>query len=150
MQEIISKAYIVDEFKEYLRSVLNKSEENHHLIINYQDSTSWKEHARNAVLQDLGNQAEFSEVLTVVTLSKDSEFYHQSGIYRELSSAENFLIQFKEHLMDENTGYYFPQKIRKMLFNKFIDDLFKKIYKTFFNNHDLLSLQERQNFIEIA
>jgi hypothetical protein len=150
MQEIISRAYIVDEFKEYLRSILQKKGEYHHLIINYQDSTSWREHARSSVLQELGNQAEFSELLTVVTLSKDSDFYHQSGVYRELSGAEEFIVQFKEHLMDENTGYYFPQRIREYLFSEFIDSLFKEIHKTFFKNHDILSLKERQNFIEIA
>lgn len=150
MQEIISKAYIVDEFKEYLRSVLNKKGDYHHLIINYQDNTSWKEHARSSVLEELGNQAEFSNILTIITLSKDSDFYHQSGPYRELSSGESFLKHFKEHLMDENTGYYFPQKIREILFDGFIDKLFVEIYKTFFKNHDILSLQERQSFIEIA
>lgn len=150
MQEIISRAYIVDEFKEYLRSVLGNKEGAHHLIINYQDKTSWKEHARASALEELGNQAEFSELLTVVTLSKDSDFYHQSGLYSDLSRAENFIEQFKEHLLDENTGYYFPKKIKKLLFDQFIDQLFATIHKTFFDNHDLISLQERQNFIEIA
>ena len=48
-QHTIHQAEVIDEFKAYLHITRDK-----HLIINYQDSSSWRERARAEVIEELG------------------------------------------------------------------------------------------------
>ena len=76
----------------------------------------------------------FSEVLNVVTLAKDTDFYKQIGTYHNLSDAKEFIDQFLEHLQDESTGYYFPSAIREKIFPKFSLDLLETLHQEVFHN----------------
>lgn len=144
-QHLINQAYITEEFKCYLRGL-----HDHHLYFNFQDRTSWREHARCIALEQVGSQAEFAETLSVVTLASDTDFYLQSGIYRDLSAATNFIAHFSEHLGDESTGFHFPQRIKLALFPQFIDQLLKQVHETFFSKNSVLSHEDRILFISIA
>lgn len=146
-QEFISKAYILDEFKTFL-ALCDRKE--HLLFINFQDRTSWKEHARCAALEDLTRQAEFAESITLVTLAKDTDFYNQAGHYQELDEAKTFIEQFIQHLGDVGTGYYFPSHIKEALFPAFIEKLIPQIHDTFFEKKKRLSFLERLNFIQLT
>lgn len=147
LQELIHRAYILEEFKTFLRS-LKRNEVL--LFINFQDRTSWKEHARSFAVEDLSRQAEFADHFTVVTLAKDTEFYNQSGVYQDLEDAEVFIDHFIQHLGDEMTGYYFSQKMKKKITSQFLLDLLKQIHHTFFQSQEVLSFIERLDFILIA
>ncbi len=146
-QEMINKAYVTAEFKTFL-STMNAKESL--LFINYQDRTSWKEHARSVAMEELGTQAEFAHAFQIVTLAKDTDFYNQSGYYEDIEEAADFLELFEEHLGDEATGYYFPPKIKKLLFPKFIQDLLPQIHATFFAHKKRLSFMDRLDFIQLT
>lgn len=150
MQEFINHAYIDEEFKTYLFACAHQKEKSHHLIINFQDRTSWKEHARCAALEELGRKAEFADVLTVATLAKDTDFYNQMGNYHDVHQAKEFIHHFVEHLSDESTGYAFPIKVKKVLFPTFVDQLLETIHRVFFDQKATLSVRERMSFIELA
>lgn len=75
-QEFINKAAVADEFKAYLRACALETE-GKVLYINLQDRTGWREHARCIALEGLAQIKEFENVITVVTLPKDTDFYHQ-------------------------------------------------------------------------
>ncbi len=150
IQEFINQAFITEEFKTYLTGCLSRHEKVHHLIINFQDRTSWKEHARSAAIEGLGRKAEFAQVLTVVTLAKDTDFYNQMGPYHDLNEAREFIHHFREHLDDEITGYAFPIGLKKALFPHFIDSLLATIHQTFFDNKMTFSLRDRLDFIELT
>ena len=147
VQEIIDKAYIIEEFKTFFRGL---DMQQHLLLINYQDRTSWKEHARCVAIEEISRQAEFAEFLTVVTLAKDTDFYNQMGFYADINGADTFIDHFIQHLGDEITGYYFPPKIKKALFPTFIHSLFTSIHDVFFENKSSLTVQERLDFIQIS
>ena len=144
-QRFIHRAEVADEFKAYLRATTEN-----HLIINYQDRTSWREHARSEALEELGRHAEFADRLTVVTLAKDTEFFDQGGIYEELSNANDFIQQFAHHFEDEKTGYYFPTQLHTELLPTWTQKMLECVHKTFFQNKAELSKQERIDFISIA
>lgn len=145
LQEMINKAYVTEEFKTFLRAMNPKE---HLLFINYQDRTSWKEHARALAIEELSRQAEFAELFTVVTLAKDTDFYNQEGFYKEIDEAQTFIDHFIQHLSDEITGYYFPSKLKKELFPLFMPKLLELIHKTFFEGKEQLTVKERHNFIQ--
>jgi hypothetical protein len=147
MQELINQATINPEFKTFVSTLTPKE---HLLFINYQDRTSWKEHARSLAVEELARHAEFAHGLTVVTLAKDTDFYNQSGSYQEVDRAEVFIEHFYQHLGDEITGYYFPHDLKKELFPRFIKELLAQIHLTFFAEKEHLLFVERLDFIELA
>lgn len=148
-QEFINKATVLEEFKGFLRALVRGQTINKHLIFNLQDRTSWREHARCVVLEDLQNHPDFMQQLTVVTIPKDTEFYHQQTPYHQENHTTIFMDLFKEQLEDENCGFYIPDQIRAELLPEFVDGVFKAIHNVFFGGKNVLSLEHRRNFIEI-
>jgi hypothetical protein len=148
-QEFIHKAVVGEEFKEFLRSYQDAAIKRKHLLINVQDRTSWKEHARCAVLEELQHLPQFKEALTVVTLPFDTDFYQQLAPYHQTNQAHLFMDQFKEHLMSDYAGFYFPPHIKKILSAEFFDGALEAVHRIFFSSRNVLSREHRLNFIEI-
>nr|MBA3816496.1 hypothetical protein [Parachlamydiaceae bacterium] len=148
-QEFINKVAIIDEFKGFLRAcgqghVLSKC-----LVLNFQDRTSWKEHFRCLAIEDLPNHESFARHIDVVTLAKDTEFYHQLAPYTDDNHAESFINHFKEQFIDESCGNYIPKNMHKKLLSNFIDGVFEGIHRVFFSNKNVLLREHRMDFIEI-
>ncbi|MEZ5314879.1 MAG: hypothetical protein R3E91_01520 [Chlamydiales bacterium] len=147
IQQWIHHAIVSEEFKTFLRGFeINEKL----LIVNFQDRTSWKEHARSMAIEELAQKGEFAPYLTTITLAKDTHFYNQSDLYQELDKAESFIGHLRDHLRDPTTGYYFPDNINKQLFPDFIDSLLIKIHKIFFDFKKTLSYLERLDFIQLV
>ena len=148
-QETITKVTLLREFEGFLRNYVKKKK--HHLLVNLQDRTSWKESARSTFLEKIQHQAEFFSHITVITLSKDSDFYHQKQEYRDVDQADLFFKSFLEQLKKpEDYGFYFPKKILRPDFYQFLEELFEKIHKEYFQKAKKLDREQRQNFIEIV
>lgn len=149
-QDIINKAEIVEEFKGFLRMLGSRMKKQRHLLVNLQDKTSWNEHARCKALEELSKEGEFSGTFAVVTLPKDTSFYHQSDIYRNLSEADHFIEQFKEQIAGgEQCGFYFSQHVNMKKIAQFVDKAMDIVHKVFFNYNKELSRKNRLDFIEI-
>lgn len=148
-QEFINKAIINDEFLGFLRSYAKGAVPRTHLLINLQDRTSWQEHFRCVALEDVQEHPEIENVLHVVTLAIDTDFYHQLTPYHQNNHAQLFKEQFKELLLDENSGYFFPSTIKRKDLTLFIDKAFEKIHHTFFASKNVLTRENRLDFIEI-
>lgn len=148
-QEYIHKATVSDEFKTFIRALQQDPQNKMHLIINLQDRTGWKEFARCQALEEMQKNEEFSKALTVVSMTKDSDFYHQSGPYHDLNQADMFIEQLLEHVKSESSGFYFPPKVQKVLFNGFTKELATRIHELFFAGKNVLSRHSRMDFIEI-
>ncbi len=148
-QEFIHKADVLEEFKGLLRAYSKGRSKQKYLLFNFQDRTSWKEHVRSVTVEELGNQRLFSKILTVVTLAKDTDFYHQVAPYNEDHQADLFFDHFWENLEDEGCGFVFPAKVKKKLFSGFMRKLIKGIHEIFFQGMNVLSVKNRLDFIEI-
>ena len=148
-QESIIQGQILEEFKGFLRGYGKGQFHNKHLLINFQDRTSWKEHSRCVALEQLQDLEEFAQNLIVVTLTKDTEFYYQRPPYDEDTHAESFIKHFKENLKDENCGFYFPEILQSQLFPKFVDEILHTIHRVFFSHKNVLTRDNRLDFIEI-
>jgi len=148
-QESITRGQILEEFKGFLRGYGKGQFHNKHLLINFQDRTSWREHSRCIALEQLQDLEEFAQRLTVVTLAKDTEFYYQYSPYDGDNHAESFIKHFKENLKDENCGFYFPETLKSQLFPKFVDEVLHTIHRAFFSRKNVLTKENRLDFIEI-
>lgn len=149
IQEFIHKVSVLDEFKGFLRALAHGHNFNRCLIFNFQDRTAWKEHFRCNSLEDLPNHESFTKHIDVVTIAKDTEFYHQLAPYHQDNHAETFIKHFKEHLSDENCGFLFPGPIKKVVFDGFIDGIMKGIHQIFFSGKNVLVREHRLDFIEL-
>jgi len=149
-QEYIQKVELADEFKGFLRALNANQKNSKFLMFNYQDRTSWREHARAKSLEELQHQPEFSKNLTVVTLAKDTEFYNQDSPYNVENHAEVFIRNLKDHLSDENAGFYFPSGMYKKSLKEFITNAIDTVHSLFFQSKNVLSREQRQDFIEIV
>lgn len=149
-QEAINKLVVTDEFKAFMQSMKDHPVHDHHLIINFQDRTSWREHTRSKAMEDLQNVPEFAPNLTVVTLAKDTDFYRQTDSYGLDNHAAVFIESLLDHLEDQSTGYYFPDPIREQLFPKFMHQLVDTVHRIFFNDKNVLTRDQRQDFIELV
>lgn len=149
-QEYIHKAKVADEFKSFLRSKRNLRIDGKHLLINFQDRTSWREHFRSIALEELQNVDDFEKKIVVVTLAKDTEFYHQLAPYHEENQAELFKEHLRQHLVDESSGFYFPKAIKKKLFPVWSNKLIDRIHKVFFADRNILTRENRLDFIELV
>ncbi|MGZ3732757.1 MAG: hypothetical protein ACXU9U_03335, partial [Parachlamydiaceae bacterium] len=148
-QEYIHRVNVLDEFKGFLRHCYSEFPHHKHLLINLQDRTSWREYSRCLALEDLRLQDIFNKSLTVVTLAKDTEFYHQLVSYERDNHVNSFLKCFKAQLEDENSGYHFPSNIKASILSHFADGVFSAIHRIFFSNKNTLSREHRLDFIEI-
>lgn len=147
-QEVIQKASIVEEFKGFLRSLVPDEEKC--LVINLQDRTSWREKSRCIAIEELQRHPDFEDLLVVVSLTKDTEFYHQEAPYEKENHADRFIKEFQVQLEEEDHGFSFPEAIREQLWPNFIPEMLHQIHQEFFGGRNLLTREHRLNFIEIA
>lgn len=148
-QALINKVEIIDEFKGFLRA-LSQERGTKHLIINLQDRTSWKEYARSRALETLQMNAEFNHQLVVMTLPKDTDFYHQNNEYLNLNKAPDFLKAFLKQLeAPEEYGYFFPAPLKKSELSRFAEMALPAIHELFFHNKNTLTRRNREDLIEI-
>lgn len=147
-QEYIQKADVIPEFKGFLRSLSQDPTKPKHLLINLQDRTSWREQARTQAMEELNDNKEFNQC-QVVTVAKDTEFYHQLSPYHEDHQAETFIQHFKEHF-DELSGFYFPEAFKKELTASWFDGVIHATHRVFFSKKNVLPREERLDFIEIV
>ncbi len=148
-QEFIHKATVIDEFKGYLRACLHEHRMKKCLVINLQDRATWKEHFRSVAIEELQSQETYDKHIEVVTLAKDTEFYHQLAPYQQENHADVFMQGFKEQLVDESCGYLFPEGIKKVLMGGFINDAMQAVHRIFFSGKNVLPRENRMDFIEI-
>lgn len=149
-QPMIHRVEIIDEFRGFLRHLASLGKGKKHLLINLQDRLSWRETARSTAIEDLAKNQSFATNLVVLTLPKDTDFYHQRNAFSDLTQASLFLSAFKEQLIhSEKNGFYFPAQWKKADLMKFTDVAFTKIHKYVFEQKTTLTRQMREDFIEI-
>lgn len=148
-QEYINKAHVTEEFKGFLRALKQEKPQGHLLMFNLQDRTSWKEYARSAALEEIQKKGAFEGSLSVVTQSKDSDFYNQVGPYQDLNQTDIFIDHLLEHVASESSGYFYPEHIKKALFSHFAKGLARNIWELFFTRRNVLSRNQRMDFIEL-
>lgn len=148
-QEYIHRVSVLDEFRGALRGCNAEFPVHRHLLVNLQDRTSWREHSRSMALEEMRAHDEAGKSLTVVTLAKDTEFYHQLASYQHENHADVFIKQFNEHLGGENSGYYFPSTIKSAILSGFAAGVMGAIHRIFFSGKNMLLREHRLAFIEI-
>ncbi len=140
-QLTIDRGEVTDEFKGYLRSLDAKK----HLYINLQDRTSWRENLRCTLLEDLSKTGEFSPNFHLVTLPKDTDFYHQLKHFSEVNDSHQFLTSCVEQILGgTENGFYFPHSPKK-----WIEPLVQLIFTQFFESPAQIDRKQRLDFIEI-
>jgi hypothetical protein len=149
-QTRIDEAEVILEFQGLLRYFQSRLKKQKHLLFNLQDRTTWQEHARCVAIEKLSKNEEFAQNFIVVSLSKNTDFYHQKENYRELNNAADFKKQLEGQILSGAVaGFYFPPQIDSNEFNLFLTFAIDLVHEHFFGSRNVLSLKERLDFIEV-
>jgi hypothetical protein len=149
-QPLINKAEVVDEFRGFLRFLGGSTPLKKHLMVNLNDRTSWREYVRCSTLENLQKNAEFSHQFFVITLPKDTDFYHQNNEYLNLNRAEDFMEACALQIASgEECGYFFPSTWKRDEIVQFTKEILPLIHTHFFHKKETLSRRNREDFIEI-
>lgn len=149
-QESINKVAVCEEFKSFLRDGLTDRHYKSCLLVNFQDRLTWKEFFRASALESLNHNKEFTSCIDVVTLAKDTEFYHQNSPYKSENHTHVFIKTFLDQLKESSGGFWFPEDMKKKGgFNEFCKCALEAIHRIFFSSKNTLTRENRQDFIEI-
>lgn len=148
-QQQINTVHIIDEYLSFLRHISLKKGK--HLMVNLQNRTSWEEFARSEAVEKIQFDAEFAPCCVVVTLAKNTDFYHQADVYVDLHAAKSFIKQLQEQILaGPECGFFFPPSISVKDLGKFLGKLIPLIHKTFFGEKESLTRKNRLDFIEMV
>lgn len=145
-QEVIQEASIVPEFINFLKT--NTLGKKKHLLVDFQDSTSWRGHARSAAITALQEKGDTSAYIRVLSLPKHTPFYYQTEEYNGVSNAQNFKDVFLAQIESGQAcgfGLFHFTKIEKAWMKQSLD----LIHECFFQSKTDLTRKMRLDFIEI-
>ena len=161
---------ICPEFLAYLAYLKNRGHK--HLYLNYQDNIKpqigkiksarqfvqamgiGNESFRSEAVEMLAQSPEFGDTAVVLTFSKDSRFYKQSGREeKDLMSARTFIERYLRTMFDlSNHGFYVPPswKMTSSHARQDVRAYLERVHKWFFDSKPFLDRSERRDFIEIS
>ena len=87
--------------------------------------------------------------LTVITLDKNSDFYHQN-LSPTSESSQEFIAKFQSEMLKEKSNYFFSAKIDQKQLRTVIKNVMHTVLSKFFQDREVLTQSERQSFIEIT
>jgi hypothetical protein len=149
-QEIINRTTIIPELQGLLRFFQGGIKKRRHLLINLQDRTSWQQFTTSKALETFARGAEFTDVISVITFPRDTDFYWQHSGYQEASGAPIFFEHLDMQLQGgEQCGFYFPEEVKAKELFPFVNKVSKLIHSHFFKSKPTLTRRERLDFLEI-
>lgn len=149
-QALVQKAFIVDEFRGFLRSLCEKKQKHLYLLVNLQDDQKETSYPRVKEIEALAKSAEFRDQIAVLSLPQNTPFYLQTGPHLNRGEASSFLKKFLEEIESSDSGYRFPLRWKTEERKAFIHKLLGKVHQEFFGGKKELSRKERQDCIEIV
>lgn len=88
--------------------------------------------------------------LVLISLDKDSTFYWQTRNFASLNDAERFKIAFHQHLFRKDGNFYWSKKLNIEDWSKDCLKLIEEIHQRYFNMRPILTIKERNDFIELS
>ncbi len=147
---VIYPAEVIPEFRAYLAEAQKKGEG--HLYVSLQSHRPkdlgkvGDETKRTEAIKAL--QEEFPSTFTFVVFAQDTKFYKEPLGEGDKPSRE-FIKQFRAEMLGESnkTGFYFPEGLKD---ESMLDEVMNQVHQLVFEGRETLTLQERQDFLEIT
>jgi hypothetical protein len=145
-QEYINKAYLSEVFQVAMRRRQSRSTRS--LLINLQDRNLWRDEARCRAIEDLNNRRDLDRAFSVISLSSDSEFYHQVGRYEDSASAEEFKADLLRYLTDPEWGAKLPKGEKEMLSSE-LKACIEALHTGVFGGKNVITRTKRLEWIDL-
>lgn len=137
------------EFYNYLISLKNMGQT--HFYINLMNRTGSQRSLTKAI-EELSSRLE--NVFFVVTLNKSYDFYWQRNEYQDsVIDSEDFKNSFLVEMFDktdEESKFKWPIQLDPVIWKENCLEILNGLHREYFNEKRAFSLQERQDFIELA
>lgn len=146
----VTSAEIAPEFNNFLMSYQQQGKK--HLYINLMDRTLNSEKLRSNTIEHLMDNEGLRGAIQVVTLDKDSAFYHQAGAFANCSLAEPFKTAFMERMFESSPDscFFWPAELNSDEWQDWCKEIINETHDTYFASRDHLTTQERKDFIELT
>lgn len=141
---------IIPEFSNYLEGKSNKN--GRHLYVNHYQRHEKVKPDVAFIIEALEGDPVYGGNIQVVSISRNSSFYHQDEGYAELSDASEFKTLFLLEMFEdpERGDYYWSKSLDETQWRETVSSLLDEVHNVYFSNHHFLTLPERLQFIEIA
>lgn len=144
---ILTKSSVCEQFNLFLDAYAREGKKHLYVNLMKRNMSHENETLRSEMIENL--ETDYPGALNVVSLDRNSSFYFQQGFYLNLSGAENFKNDFKNHLKNDEF-YYWSKNLNVKVLHKEIGELIEHIHKNYFQSSEILSYEKRQAFIELA
>ena len=136
---------ISDSFKMFMAGL--KANNKKHLYINLMNRHKDNEAIRVNKIEEM--DADNNNNVCVLSLDKNSDFYHQNWPYNQQTIIiEQFKQQFLDHVFFADKNFHWPNGLE--MNENIISDIMKTVQKEYFSNKENLTVNERKNFIEFT
>jgi hypothetical protein len=140
----LTQSRIAEEFLGHLDYC--RCENKTHLYINLM-APYGSEKVRTEALLDLETQQ--GDLFHLLTLSKDCSFYHQTGPFKTMESAQTFKEAFLHELF-HGRAYHWPRAWDLKEAETLCEQAIEETHSAHFPSQTALSFDERRTFIELA
>jgi len=144
-QEFVNKAMLSEVFQIALRRRIRKNQDSSCLVLNLQDRTGWREGARCEAIESLEALDPFVDHVHVLTLSREGDFYTQTGEYEKDCSAKEFKTALLQHMTEPGFGAVWPAG-----YEVSIKELIDSIHASVYHNRNTVTRDVRLEFIELV
>ena len=143
------KAHVTDEFTAFIRHLSRDTKRPLFLLLNFQDRANWREHARAHALEEWQEKGGFAKNLLVVSMAKDGDLYNQTGPYSDMNRADAFIDSLVNQVHSHTASCLLPKTMEQELGRPFLHALASAIHRLFFAEKNVLTRDQRLNFIEM-
>lgn len=141
------RAQVTDEFIGFLDDLRRNKKT--HLYVNLMNPKRPAELTRTECIEEM--QKKYSDTINVMTLSKDSDFYRQSGEFSEDSvSFSDFKEQFLTEMFNGSGSFRWPAALTGNAWVSKCSAALDKVHKDHFKSCSEMDQSTRKDFIEIA
>lgn len=144
------KSEVTEEFTNYLRSSAIAG--NRHLYVNLMFRTGRSEQIRSREIEALETSQEVGDAIDVVTLDKNSYFYNQENMFSRDLDSQSFISKFLFELFEnhEDRRFFWPKRLNLSEWKVECRSILDAVNQKYFQKKEILSQEERKDFIEIA
>ncbi len=141
----LEKAKIVEEFEGFLDHA--KRVGKRHFYVNLM-MRHGSEKKRIEALEDLERKR--GDVLDLLTLSHDCDFYHQSNSFSAMNDAEQFKETFIDRMFSDLEAFHFPIAWDRGDTRNIAMNVIEQVHQTYFASAPTLEKWQRHRFIELV
>lgn len=145
-EALLTNASVGEQFKLYLDACRREGKKHLYVNMMYRQIPGKSESLRSRLIEEL--ELEYPGTLNVISLDRNSIFYHQTGVFEKINDATAFKFHLKKHL--NSNYYYWTKDLDQIEWQAQLDVIVETIHQCNYSDTETLDLEQRKAFIELT